>query len=489
MDKPDILLIQPSISVSERYGRDVGDVGGYLPPLSLAMVAAVLKENNFKVGIIDSVVMNYSEDDVLSIVKENMPKVVGITSITPTYHRAKSLAGRIREKFPDILLVIGGHHVTIMPERVLEETSFDIGVLGEGEATIVELLKLFKSEKYDLKKLISGKKLENVDGIVFRSDNRVLLTKPRKLLEDLNALPYPARELLPMEKYIPLPNQYKRKPVVHMTAIRGCPYSCSFCSNNKIFGRKIRFRSPEKIVEEIKYVKKKYGAREISFWDDMMTVNREWINSFCDLLIKDDVGVVWTCYARVDSVDEPMLRKMKKAGCWNIFFGFESGVQMLLDNINKGITIEQIRRTNELCKRIGIEVRASFMIALPGETPELARETIEFAKKLNPDYVQFCITTPYPGTALYNDSKKYGKLTEDFSKYSIWEPVFIPSGYKNAEEIQAIEKTAMREFYIRPRYILSRINKINSMEDILRYFKGFRLMLGFTQKKVTEGSS
>jgi radical SAM superfamily enzyme YgiQ (UPF0313 family) len=285
-----------------------------------------------------------------------------------------------------------------------------------------------------------------------------------------------------MKKYIPLPNQYKKKPVVHMVAIRGCPYSCSFCSNNKVFGRKIRARSPEKLVEEIRYVIEKYGAKEISFWDDMMTTNKEWMYKFCDLLIRGKFDVTWTCYARVDSVDEPLLKKMKKAGCWNIFFGFEAGIQELLNNINKGITIKQIVEANRLCKKIGIEVRASFMIALPGETPELAKKTIEFAKRLNPDYAQFCITTPYPGTCLYENASKYGTLIQDFSRFNIWEPVFIPKGYKNAEQVKEMERIAMREFYIRPAYILSRIRKISSLEDILRYIKGLRFLVGFVEK-------
>jgi radical SAM superfamily enzyme YgiQ (UPF0313 family) len=181
-------------------------------------------------------------------------------------------------------------------------------------------------------------------------------------------------------------------------------------------------------------------------------------------------------------VDEPMLKKMKSAGCWNIFFGFESGDQTLLNNINKGITLEQIEKANKLCKKIGIEVRASFMLALPGETPALAQKTINFAKRLNPDYAQFCITTPYPGTKLYDTVNEHGTMIQDYSKFNIWEPVFLPKGYKNFEEIQKMEKKAMKEFYLRPRYILSKIKHINSMEDIFRYMKGFRFLIGFLKK-------
>lgn len=477
----DVLLIQPPITVNERYGRNVGKVGGYLPPLGLAMLAAVLRENKYSAEIIDSVVMGYSIDDIKKIIRNKIPKVVGISAITPTYHRAVQLAKAIKQDFPQLLTIIGGHHVTIMPSKVMEESRFELGVFGEGEITVIEIMDLYKSKKYNYNNMLSDtKSLKKIDGMVFKDKiGKAIVNKHRELIKDVNTLPYPSRELLPMEQYLPLPNQYKRKPVIHMAIIRGCPFKCSFCSNNKIFGRIIRARSPESSVEEIKYVMKEYGAREISFWDDMMTVNKKWIHRFCNLIIKERLDITWTCYARVDSVDYPLLKKMRQAGCWNIFFGFESGVQELLDNINKGITLKQIEDANKWCKTIGIEVRASFMIALPGETPSLARKTIEFAKRLNPDYVQFCITTPYPGTALYDNVKDYGELIEDYRKFNIWEPVFIPHGYKNADEIRSMEKKAMREFYIRPKYIFSRLQNINSVEDILRYLKGFRLLLGF----------
>jgi len=266
-----------------------------------------------------------------------------------------------------------------------------------------------------------------------------------------------------------------------MLAIRGCPYNCSFCSNNAVFGRKIRWKSPKRVIEEIENLKKEYGVREISFWDDMMTVSRKWMMDFCNELIKRKTDVTWTCYARVNTVDLEMLRAMKKAGCWNIFYGYEAGDQQLLDNINKGITLQQICDANKWTKEAGIEVRGSFMIALPGETPELARKTVAFACELNPDYAQFSITTPYPGTKLWDDADKWGKLNRtDFSKYQGWDVVFIPKGYKNKEEIYAMEKYAFRKFYFRPRYIIGRLAKIRSWEDIARYLKGFRFLLGFS---------
>ena len=481
MSDLDILLIFPPISVNERYNINVGKVGGHLPPLGLAYIAACLEQNGYNVEILDAPALEMEIDDILEEITKKDPKVIGLTSLTPTFHRAAIAADKIKNKFPEKIIILGGHHATIMQEKILQQNkSIDIVVYGEGEITTVELMDLIKNNK------INKENLSKVDGIVFRDNEEIIKTKPRKPIEDLDSLPFPARHLLPMEKYIPLPNQYKRKPLVHMIMIRGCPYQCSFCSNNQVFGRKIRYPSPEKAVSEIKHVIEKYGAKEISFWDDMITVNKEWLNKFCDLIIENKLDIVWSCYARVDSVTSEILKKMKQAGCWNIFYGIEAGDQQLLDNINKGITLEQSRNAVRWAKEVGIEVRGSFMLCLPRETPELARKTIKFAIELDPDYAQFSLTTPYPGTKLYEEARKYGRLDENFGRYDIWEPVFLPFGYKNEEEAKKIQKEAFRRFYIRPKYILGRIKKINSFSDIKRYIDGFRFLTGFLKKKVSE---
>jgi radical SAM superfamily enzyme YgiQ (UPF0313 family) len=478
MKNLDILLIFPPISVNERYNIKVGDVGGHLPPLGLAYIASSLEKKGYTVEILDAPALEMNVDNVINKIIEKNPAIIGVTSLTPTFHRVVILADKIKEKFQQKPIIIGGQHATIMQEKILEDNkSFDIVVYGEGEITIIELMTLLIGNN------LSKDKLSKIDGIIFRNGERIIKTKLRKPIENLDEIPFPARHLLPMNRYIPLPNQYKRTPVVNMVMIRGCPYQCSFCSNNKVFGRKIRYPSPERAVEEIKHVIKKYGAKEISFWDDMITVNKNWLNNFCDLIIKNKLDIVWSCYARIDSVDQDVLRKMKQAGCWNIFYGIEAGDKKLLDNIDKGITIEQSINAVKWTKEAGIEVRGSFMLCLPGETPELGRKTIAFAIALDPDYAQFSLTTPYPGTKLYEEAKKYGKLDENFDKYDIWEPVFLPFGYKSEKEAKKIQKEAFRRFYIRPKYVLGRIRKIKSFEDIKRYINGLLFVIGFLEKR------
>ncbi len=480
----DILLLFPPLSVEERYGnRKLGDVGGHLPPFGLACIASYIREHSFSVSIIDALAENMGTKQVLDYIGKHQPKVIGITAMTPQFQRTVQAVKDISIKFPEILNVIGGHHASIMPDKTLKENNgLDILVYGEGEETFLEVMNKYRENGCDKEEFLKDtESLRAIDGIAFRDeDNNIKINKPRKQIADLDSLPSPAWDLLSVERYLPLPNQYLNKPVIHMVSIRGCPFDCGFCSNNSVFGRKIRARSPEKVVEDIKYVKSEYNIKEISFWDDTMTVNKKWLERFCNCLIENKVNVTWTCYSRVDTVNLEILKLMKKAGCWNIFYGYESGTQQLLDNINKGITLEQIRNANKWTKEAGIEVRASFMIALPGETPELAKRTIDFAIELEPEYAQFSITTPYPGTKLFDTAKQSGRLREDFSKYNMWEVVYVPYGYKDEKEILAIEKLAMKRFYFRFRFVFEKIKRVRSFEDIRRYINGLKMAIGFT---------
>ena len=481
----DILLIFPPCTLDDRYGsKKMKNIGGFLPPLGLAYLAAFIRENNFSVDIIDAATLGLTQDELIEEIRKKSPSVIGISTLTPNYHRAVGIGEKIREEFPKALTLIGGHHATLEPEKtLLENSSFDLLVFGEGEYTLLEVMQEYKKCGYDRSKLLSNaQRLTLIKGISFRDNSVVKVNSHREFIEDLDTLPFPAWDLLPMDRYIPLPNQYLRKPVVHMLVIRGCPFDCSFCSCNAVFGRKIRKTSTSRVVESMKRAIKDYGAKEFSFWDDTITASKSWITELCNLIIDEKLDVTWTCLSRVDTISKEVLLLMKKAGCWNIFFGFESGNQQLLENINKRITPEQSKQVMQWTREAGIEVRASFMLALPGETPEMALETIKFAIELDPDYAQFCITTPYPGTKLFKEVDKYGTMHHKYSKYSLWHPVFIPHGYKDAQEIAKMEKYAMRKFYFRLGYIFKKLRRIRSKEGIIRYFKGLKMAMGMVKE-------
>jgi radical SAM superfamily enzyme YgiQ (UPF0313 family) len=326
----------------------------------------------------------------------------------------------------------------------------------------------------------AGRKLSLIDGIVFRYHNKVVKTRTRRLIENLDELPMPARHLLPMEKYIPLPIEYKRLPLVTMMISRGCPFNCTYCSTHAAFGWRMRMRSPQKVIEEIEHVIHIYGAKQISFWDDVLTINHKWLNKLCNMIISKKLNIIWNCYAHANTVNRQILKKMKEAGCFCIWYGIEAGDEQLLKIINKGTTLETIRKAVQFTHEAGIEVRGLFMLGLPGETPKLAQKTIDFAIELDCDYAQFSITTPHIGTKLFEDAKKYGVLNMNISRFTQHEVVFLPNGYKNEKELKKMVKSAMMQFYLRPTFFIKHLKNIRNLEDFKRYYIALKLLLAFS---------
>jgi anaerobic magnesium-protoporphyrin IX monomethyl ester cyclase len=455
-----VLLIFPPQNLEERYSHNVGDVGGFLPPLGLLYMAAVLEEAKHKVQIMDCPVNDYRINHIKDRIKEWKPDVVGVGAITSLADVTKGVCEAAREIDPKITIMVGGPHASIMPKEVVKIMDVDIVLVEEADNKIVEILNNLK--KFKKQKIVDCEKVK-----------------------DLNTLPFPARHLLDMNKYTALPNAYKVTPhVAHMVSSRGCPYTCTFCFDAM---GKFRQMSVPKVIEEIRILKEKYKIKEIAFWDDIFTPNKKWVHEFCDAMEKEHPEMVWSCYTRLNLVDLELLKHMKKAGCWNIFYGIEAGDDELLKNIRKLMTVEQMKKAVRWTQEAGIEIRGSFMIGLPGETPEKARKTIDLAIELEPDYAQFSITTPYPGTQLWDNYEKFGTLDKTFKDYHGWSPVFVPHGYKNKKELMDIHKEAFRRFYMRPKYVFKRLSKIRDWNDIKRNMNGLKVVMGMLKKEKSSG--
>jgi len=487
----DIMFLFPPTSLgvdyAHRYGKkDLGDLKGDLIPLGIASLAAYLRKYDFGVAALDCIALTLTHNEIIEIIKKRKPRSVGISATTYALPASTTLVARLRKEFPNLLIILGGAHANIAGMHAAKNiTSIDIVCNhSEGETVIHDILKKFSKHKFNRETFLNdASTMKSIKGIIFRNKDEIVQNLPGEIIKDLDYLPLPARELFPIELYVPLPNQYKKLPLTNMIVIRGCPYVCTFCDQAATTARR---RSPKRVIEEIREVVEKYGVKEISFWDDTMSYHKKWMKEFCTLLAEAKLDVIWSCYAAVNTVDQEILHLMKKAGCWNIFYGYETGVPELAENIKtnrKNKSMENMMQVAQWTKEAGIEVRGSFMIALPGENPQLAEQTIQDAIKLDPEYAQFSITTPYPGTALYNEIKngKWGKLTtEDFSEFQGWNVVFLPNGYSNKDEVIKISKKAFRKFYLRPKFILKAILNIGSLEDIKRNFKGFRaLVKGF----------
>ena len=481
----DLLLIFPATSIATRYGKkNVGKLGGDLLPIGIASVAAYLRERGHGVGVLDSCALQLDDEEVVAVIEERKPKIIGISATTYALAGAYSLATAIRRSFPDQLIVLGGSHANVAGRETIDQYDvFDIVAAGiDGEYTALKIVEGYAESDYCRKAFLANDQLmSSIDGIIYRRSGEIISNQPRLRFADLDELPFPARDLFPLERYIPLPNQYQKLPLANMVVIRGCPYVCTFCDQA---GTGARNRSPQKTIDEVRHVVDNYGVKEISFWDDTMSYNKKWMREFCEGLIDSKLDVIWSSFAAVNTVNQEILNLMHQAGCWNIFYGFETGVPSLMRNIDahkKNTSFEKMKLVSKWTRDAGIEIRGSFMLALPGETPELAKETIKQAIELDPEYAQFSNTTPYPGTRLYTEimEGKWGTLTTgDFSEFQGWNVVFLPEGYKDRTEVLEMSRKAFRSFYFRPKYIVKRIIAIRSWEDIKRYYKAFIALMG-----------
>jgi radical SAM superfamily enzyme YgiQ (UPF0313 family) len=482
--KIDVLLINPPSSINKRYGKkNLGEIGGDLIPLGMASLAAYIREKGYGIGVIDCPTLKIDNEKVYEIILQKDPAVIGFSTTTYALSRAIELARKIKNKLPTKLTVVGGSHANVAGiETANQYDVFDIVAYGlDGEFILHEIVQKFSEKNFNRNQFMTDfTMLENIKGIIYKKNNITTRNSPREKIENLDKLPLPARDLFPMEKYIPLPNQYKKLPLTNMVVIRGCPYFCTFCDQASTGARR---RSPQKVIEEIKECVEKFGIKEISFWDDTMSYHKKWMKEFLDLLIGEKLDLCWSCYAAVNTVDQELLKLMRKAGCWNIFYGYETANDDLAKNIQtnrKNRDFEKMKQVAQWTKGVGIEVRGSFLIGLPGETPELAKKTVQNAIDLDPDYAQFTLVCPYPGTKLAKEIEegKWGKfVSRDLEEYQCWNVTWLPFGYNSIKELKNMERYAFRKFYLRPSYIFKRIMKIRSFEDIKRYFRGGKTLV------------
>ncbi|MEM1914346.1 MAG: radical SAM protein [Candidatus Nezhaarchaeales archaeon] len=415
------------------------------PPLGLAWIASVLENHGHEVKIIDSPTLGLSTSEFAKIVKSWCPDLVGLSSLTPTIKLAYKAAKVVKAVDRNINVVIGGVHATFMWREVLNECPHvDYVVLGEGEESMPQLVECLEK----------GVKPRSVPGIAMRNeDGEPTCTGPWRFV-DLEALPPPARHLLPMDKYTVLGKPIR---VAHLMASRGCPYGCIFCVTSYYFGRRVRFRKVENVLNEVEECIDRYKARTLIFTDDEFTINRKWIESFLKGLKDRGLDVEWTCGARVDSVDERLLLKMYSSGCKAIYFGVESGSQETINKIGKRISLSQVKKVFEIIKRIGCSAVATFMLGFPWETVDDMRQTMKFALKLDPDYAQFTYVTPYPGTPLYEMAKKHNLIVDhEWSHYTTIRPV-MRGFFFTLKDVETVFKEAYLRFYGRLKFLVKHI--------------------------------
>jgi radical SAM superfamily enzyme YgiQ (UPF0313 family) len=464
----DILFVNPPLTLKERYEK-MEEGGSSALPLGLCSLAAVAREAGFETGILDCAALNLGYEEAVGRILKEEPKYVGITAVTISIYNASKLIKALKAKNKDITVIIGGPHISAVPADTLKRfPEFDMGVIGEGEATIVELLKALKKKK-DISK---------IDGLVFRKGKKILLTKTRRYVEDMDKFPFPAWDLLPdiAKYYRPPLFSFSRLPSSSIVTSRGCPGQCTFCDRT-VFGNCIRGYSARYVFRMMKYLHEEYGIRDILIDDDTFVVLRNRTKELCNMLAEAKMDLTWSCNARVNHVTPDLLKLMKKAGCWQIAYGIESGSQEILDKLKKGIKLETIRQALRWTKEAGIKTKGFFMIGNPTETVETIKKTIDFALDIDLDDFQISIFTPIPGSEIYANARKYGSFEDNWKKMNMWYPVFVPRGL-TSEQLVKYQSLAMRKFYLRPKIILSYLSLgLKNPLNLVKMAKGAVVLL------------
>lgn len=456
----DLLLINPPSPDGSIIIRDFNRSGRtskeriIWPQTSLAYLAA-MAPRTFKVEIVDCIAERIKWPKFLKILREKNPRYLTSHAITSTATNDLRVFKEAKKINPNTVTITTGPHVTALTEETLKENpDLDFVLLYEPELTFKELIEFIEAGRKDF---------ENIKGLAFQKDGETKINERREYLDDLDQLPTPRHDLLPLKKY---QFPFMASSFTFVVPSRGCPYLCTFCRQPIMWARKIRSRSPENIIKELKFLKK-LGLKEFIFQSDTFTVDKDFVIKLCQKIIDEGLKFSWSTNSRVDTIDEERLKIMQKAGCWMIAYGIESGSQKVLDRCKKEITLEQIKTAVNLTHKIGIKVYGYFIIGLIAETKETIRQTIDLAKKLPITFAIFHTAAPYPGTEFYEEVKEKGWLVSEK-----WEDINqgtnIPISYPRlpAEEINKSIRKAYRAFYLRPKAIWRILISLRNIKDL-----------------------
>lgn len=460
-----VLLIIPPLENKELFTRGSETTASKLPSLGVAYIASYLRAHGHTPEVYDGI----AEPMPLHALAERMKRydVIGMTAVTSYAIRCIELLRVAREAGVKAPIVAGGPHVTAMPGHLIGHgASYE--VVGEGEAAMLELVNCLEA---------GGSGAGSVKGLMIPHGDKAVSTGRRPPIAPLDQLPLPARDLLPMHLYSTSPARAKNYPSHSMFTSRGCPGVCSFC-DHRTFGSKIRHFSLERILEEFFLLRDRYGARDVSVWDDNFTSDKDLLMGVCENLIRGDFGLTWNVESRINLMDREILRALARAGCTSIAYGIESGSQRMLDSMKKGITLDEIREKIRLTHEAGIPSRGYFMMGLPGETEADILETIRFALELDLDIATFTLFLPLPGTLDYKRALKSGTFSDP--EYFLHEiipefnfldkTVYVPEGL-TGERLLQLHQQAYKRFYMRPKMILRHLKGVRSGRELLTLAK------------------
>ena len=432
---------------------------GFVPPISLLHVAALLEREGVVVDLIDMEAENLSYPEALERIRSFAPDLLGFTVTTWSFHSALQWIKRFKADTA-LPVLVGGEHLRLYPDETMSYDAIDFCIIGEAELPLPDFIRAFRE----------GRPFEGIKSLGYRKDGRVIIDRTLQYVEDLNSVPFPARHLIKNELYENILS--RKKNFTALISTRGCPFNCAFCSHNQL---KYRFRSPGNVVDEIELNLKNFAIRDFDIYDSTFTVDRIRVIEICKEIRRRKLDVGFTVRSRVDVMDKEMIDSLKSAGCHTILYGIESSNPEILKMMNKGISPELVVETIRYTKQSGIDILGFFLFGFPGETRETIEDTIRFSLELPLDYALYSILLPMPDTEVYRYYQERGlgdfwaEYTLDESKPGLIE--FVDTGVTRAET-EAYALKAYKRFYFRPRIIWKRFIKIRSFGEFRRMFGG-----------------
>jgi len=459
MSAVDIVLVKPG-SQKQLYGElSAFNLTGIEPPLWGALLAAWLRKRGYSVALFDAEVENWDYEQTAEKITETSPMLAAIvvsgtnpSASTMNMTGAGAILAHLKKLAPKVKTLLMGLHPSALPERTLVEEEVDFVCEGEGFYTLPQLLDALKSKKKDY----------SIDGLWYKKDGKVISNPHASLVKDLDQLPMPAWDMLPMKKYRAhnwhcFDNINNRQPYAVIYTSLGCPFRCSFCCINALFGKPgIRYRSPDLVIEEIDYLVKNYNVKNIKILDEMFVLKESHVVRLCDLIIERGYDLNMWAYARVNTVNETMLRKMKQAGINWVAYGFESGSKKVLEEVSKGYNEEDLARAVKMTRQAGLYIIGNFMFGLPGDDYDSMQQTFDLAKELNCEFVNFNCTMAYPGSLLYKQAVEQGlKLPETWEGYSQYgyETLPLPTKYLSGADVLRFRDQAFQVYFKSPKYL------------------------------------
>lgn len=471
----DCILLNPYFTYVK--GSIYREISSLDPPLGLISLSSYLISRGIHAMVYDLNVEIRNNHDLAGFIRkiaENYQfskPFFGISFLTPYVSSSYELAAAIKAEIPESIVIAGGSHASFMAEELLSNHNIDLVVRGEGELSLEEVLR--------------GIPVQDIKGLSYKAMDgqkpKIIHNEDRERIMDIDSLPMPAYDQLKIRKYQPILGSYRRLPAANIITTRGCTGSCNFCC--KTFGNKVTFRSPKKIVEEIRYLVDMYKVKHINIYDDTFTLNRSRVIEFCDLLSAESFRVEWTCFARIDTMDMQLLQKMKAAGCYQIMYGVENFNQAILDSISKNIESSKVSEVVKMTKQAGIVTRVSMMIGNPKDTWDTFNNNIKALKKVKPDIVVASIFTPIPGSALYRWALENDRLlTRDWSRFAGNNSVMRLDFLSQKDVVKQYHKIYSTYYYNLP-YLIGRLGRINTLTGLWMSVKAFFYILKFVISK------